>query len=202
MIRIYVIEDHFLIISGLKEILRSTPERIMITGYSNKVAEAIEQLHHHPVDIIVLDLFLQHTCAVSNIRKLKSEFPEIPVVILTMCNFLYWKIKMFKEGAQAYIVKDAPNDVIKNTIRFVHEGKTIIPPEVNSILESWKHDNLNHSLKCEDLDIVYDIFCRLNPKQIAFKYNKSLSSIEKTLATIRAKVNAKSNPDLIRIFFG
>lgn len=201
MIQIYVIEDQFLIVAGLKAIFHASTESFKITGYSNRIDEAVEQINCHPVDIIILDLFLKVNGPVANIRKLKSEFPKIPVIILTKDSSLYWKTRMFFEGAQAYLVKDVLSVTIKNTIKFVSEGITLVPPEVNRILEYWKLDNEKNVLKSEDLDIIFDISCGLNPKQVAQKYNKSLSTIEKNLEVIRAKFNAKTNTELIRIFF-
>ena len=198
---LYVIEDHFLIIHGLRDMLRSSSEALDIVGYSNKIDKAVVEISSQPVDIIIMDLFIGKTDPVSNIRKLKSEFPAIPILVFTAENSLYWKIRILKEGAQGFLVKNAEPVEIRNTIKLVSRGLTIIPAEVKQIKQLNSEEDLFSSITFFDLDILFELSEGMPLKQIAEKFEKSLSTIEKTLTAIRMKVDAKTNPNLVQIFF-
>jgi len=103
MIRLFVIEDHFLIVSGLKNSFRSGKEGIRIIGSATNVRDAVEQLKLINTDIIILDLFIKDDSPIENIRTIIASYPLIPIVILTVETSVAWKKKMFREGAKAYL---------------------------------------------------------------------------------------------------
>jgi DNA-binding NarL/FixJ family response regulator len=201
MITLFVLEDHFIVVKGLNSIFRSTTEPIKISGYSNRINIAIEEIHRSPVDVIIFDLFLNRVDPILTFRKLKSEFPSIPIMILTKENSLYWKTRMFMEGAHGYLVKDCLPSTIKQIIRLIADGNIVISSEVSDMVKLWRVGNGEYSLMEQDLELVYSLSCGLNPKQLTSSLNKSLSSIEKMISSLRSKVNAKTNYELIRIFF-
>jgi DNA-binding NarL/FixJ family response regulator len=202
MIKLFLLEDQYIIILGIKAMLRCTTSPINVVGYSNNVDQAVKEIHSSTIDIILLDLSLENADPVKNIRRLKLEFPHIPILIFSMENSLYWKIKMLFEGAQAYVIKDVHASELKKIINLAYQGITMIPPEVNRLVGSQNNKNSQSAITQEDLDIIFDLSIGMYPKQVASKYKMSVSSIGKDLAKIRGKVNVKTNPELISFFFG
>jgi len=88
MIRLYVIDDHFLIGSGFKEEFNPETDGIDVIGCSINVHLAIEKIQHLSIDIIVLDLFIKFLDPVKNFKLLHSSFPAIPIVIISYENSL------------------------------------------------------------------------------------------------------------------
>ena len=83
MIRLFSIEDHWLVTDGLRTKFRKSRDEIVITCSAETIEDAIEGKHDDAFDIILLDLFLPGTEPLENIRKLKERYPGKPIVILT-----------------------------------------------------------------------------------------------------------------------
>ena len=95
MIRLFTIEDHPVIITGLRNTFRPSRDGIEITGSASNVDEAI--LHANPAtfDIFLLDLWIPGYQPLQNIRQLKEHFAEKPVVMFTSEDSSIWQRKMF-----------------------------------------------------------------------------------------------------------
>lgn len=201
MIKLFIIEDHYLIVAGLKNIFRSLGNGIHVAGHAQNVQETVQQIREIDVDVIVLDLWIKDDDPVDNIRCLIREYPEIPVVILTVENSFFWQITMFQEGAKAYLLKSDSNSTIRNTLIQVARGMKVIPDEIQQkLLENCSCRN-NSRLTAEEHEIVTEYTSGLALKEIAQKTGKSISSLEKKLQKIRLKANARNIPELIKVLF-
>ena len=130
MISLYVIDDHFLIGSGLKEAFTPETDGIELAGYSPDIHDAIKKIPSLKIHIIVLDLFIKFFDPVSNIRHLRKKFPTIPIIVLSYENSLDYQVKMFNEGAKAFLSKNDDRETVKNVFHQVALGRVIIPDEV------------------------------------------------------------------------
>jgi len=84
MIRLFIIEDHPVIVAGLKSMFRPLRDGIGITGSAENVDELLNsQIDPGTFDIIILDLWISAISPLENIRKLLQQLPSKPVVIYT-----------------------------------------------------------------------------------------------------------------------
>ena len=201
MVNIFIIDDHILIIKGLKNIFRSANDQIRIVGSSTDLETAVESLKKCCVNIILLDLYLGVSDPLSNINLLKTNFPEIPIIILSSETSARWKCKAIQAGAHGFVSKSEDINTLKETILLVDKGKSVIPdglsayskpPNMTSGVDLKKSDN--HSL-------IFDLANGMSVKEVANKHNRTISAIEKRLTDVRKEYNAKTNAELVRIFF-
>ena len=136
MIKLFAIDDHFLIIEGLYKSFNPDSKEVEVVGSALSIEEALEKLPTMPIDIIVLDLFIRETDPVSNFQRLRSAFPSIPIVILSMEDTLHWKVKMFQLGVHAFLNKGDKKETMNDVFIQVAAGKSIIPDEVSRALKS------------------------------------------------------------------
>ena len=136
MIKLFAIDDHFLIIEGLYKSFNPDSKEVEVVGSALSIEEALEKLPTMPIDIIVLDLFIRETDPISNFKQLRSAFPSIPIVILSMEDTLEWKVKMFKLGVHAFLNKGDKKETMNDVFIQVAAGKSIIPDEVSRALKS------------------------------------------------------------------
>src|SRR5450759_1827143 len=134
MIRLYVIEDHeSIIVSGLKRMFYSSRDGIDIVGSSKSVEDTINHAKPEDFDIFILDLWLESRTPLQDMRALKQAFPEKHVMIYTSETAVAWKIRMFEEGALAFITKTADRAEIKTAIQYVAEGRAFYPINIENI---------------------------------------------------------------------
>ena len=127
MIRLLVIDDHPVTISGIKDILKDFAEIV----YSSLNIRNSLNFDSSKFDIILLDLLMNGSDPIENVEILSKIYPNIPIVIFTCEDSVIWKRKMFDAGVSSYIVKTSSNSEIKLMLKDVFKNK-------NKIVENKK----------------------------------------------------------------
>lgn len=201
MIKLFVIEDHQLIVSGIKNIFRSSSDGFKVIDSAQKVSEAIEKINQTEPDIIILDLYLKDDNPIDNIQRLHESYPLLPIVILTVETSFFWQKAMFREGAKAYLNKGDSRSTIKTTLLLVSQGKTVIPCELQQEISNEKTLAQSSTLTLQEREILKEYSSGNTLKEIARRKGKSVSTIERMIQRIRRRVNAMILAELIKILF-
>jgi len=197
MIDLYVIDDHELICTGFVQEYETNESEIRIVGFATNMDCAINEIKKLHVDIVILDLYIKFLDPVDNIRLLKKIFPNIPIIIISGDISLEWQMKMFAEGARAYIDKAAGVSNMKNFFYSVFEGKTIIPEKVLKLLNTSWYQESKQTLLPEEKHLINDLIAGKTIKEIADSRYRTISSIDKSLRKIREKFSSKTNYELL-----
>ena len=203
MIRLFVIEDHPIIVTGLRNLFRPSRDEVEIYTSAATVEEAIQKDEPEAFDIILLDLWLHSTPPLENVKRLKEKFPEKPIVIFTSEGSTLWQRKMFEAGVKAYLLKTAEKSEIKLTLEKVMQGMTVFAGIMD---EDFIHKKLGHdiasikrTLTANQMEIVRLLSNGMTQQKIADIKGTTVSNIEKTLKHIREVCEAKNNTELVRI---
>ncbi len=202
MIRLHIIDDHSIIVDGIRQRLKHLQEEIIIAGSSDTTAHFIQSAPADSFDIIVLDLWLPGLEPLENLEAIRKHFPSKPVVIFTQETNAYWIRVMMEHGASAYVLKNAERREFKETLEKVYLGKVVVPAIAMNHKESepgnpfspWKY-----FLKPSERVIVVQLANGASLKDIATNRFSTVSAIEKTLQKIRAGFGVSTNPELIRV---
>ena len=202
MIRLLVIEDHPVAVTGLRNMFRPVRDGIEISIFENSIEKVISNVNAEYFDLIVLDLYLFNTDPLDNLYRLRSHFPGKPVVIFTSEESEDWQRKMFNAGVKAYIFKSASRKEILGVIVKVYEGKIvfsdfILQQDIDQIAEMVGKGILTVT-KNQQIILQY-ISQGMTYKAIAAIKNTTESSIEKTMIHLRRKYGAHNNAELISI---
>lgn len=201
MIRIFAVEDHPVIVTGIRNTFRPSRDGIEITGSAGNPDEAIEKADTDTFDIIFLDLIIPGFNPIQNVNKLKNAFPGKPIIMFTSEDSSTWRKKMYEAGVKAYLLKSAEKHEIKNTVEKVSQGITVLSARLEpgdaGIISSFSDPKYN--VTDNQKDIVLRLSQGQSQQEIADIKNTSISNIEKTLKHIREKTGARNNPELIRI---
>ena len=202
MIRLFVTEDHPVIITGLKNLFRPSRDEIEVTGSAFNVDDTILRADPATFDILLLDLWLPDANPLVNVKKLREKFPGKPIVIFTSENSSLWQSKMFEAGVMAYLLKSANKSEIKTTLEKVSKGQVVFSSivETNTTLK-LPHVITGHTfhLTANQMDLVRLLSLGLTQQQIADAKSISVSTVEKTLKHIRENCLAKNNAELVKI---
>ncbi|MEI6682758.1 MAG: response regulator transcription factor [Bacteroidota bacterium] len=202
MIRLFVIEDHPVIITGLKNLFRPSRDEIEITGSASRVEEALLQADPETFDIFLLDLWLPDANPLINVKSLKDKFKDKQIVIFTSENSSAWQRKMFEAGVMAYLLKSADRYEIKTTLQKVFKGQIVFAGQVQSDEEKKLPSVFSgHSFKltANQQELVVLLSVGLTQQQIAEKKKISVSTVEKTIKHVRGNCGAKNNAELVKI---
>jgi DNA-binding NarL/FixJ family response regulator len=202
MIRLFVIEDHPVIVTGLKNLFRPSRDEIEIVDNAFSVDDAIKKADPATFDVFFLDLWLPNAHPLLNVKKLKDQFYRKPIVIFTSEESPTWQRKMFEAGVMAYLSKGASKTEIKSTLEKIMKGQVvfsgIVEPDYEKKLASVLAGE-RFSLTPNQQEQVILLSKGYSQQQIAEEKKISVSTVEKTLKLVREKCDAKNNTELIRI---
>jgi len=202
MIRLLVIEDHPVAVTGLRSMFRPSRDNIEVSAVESSIEKVISEVDAGSFDMIILDLYLFNSDPVMNMSTLHDHFPGKPVVIFSSEESDEWQRKMFNAGIRAYIFKSASRKEIMAVICKVFEGKIVfsdfIMNEDVDMITSMV-DKGTFSITNNQRIILQYIAKGMAYKAIAAIKNTTTSSIEKTMTHLRRKYGAHNNAELISI---
>jgi DNA-binding NarL/FixJ family response regulator len=202
MIRLFVIEDHPVIVTGLKNLFRPSRDEIEIMGNAFSVDDAVAKADAETFDVFLLDLWLPEANPLVNVKKLKEKFTGKPIVIFTSEDSSSWQRKMFEAGVMAYLLKSTNKAEIKSTLEKVVRGQIVfsglVEPDYERKLSTVLSGQKYH-LTPNQHELVVLLSSGLTQQQIADAKKTSVSTVEKTLKHVRERCDAKNNAELIKI---
>jgi len=210
-IRIMIIDDHQIIIDGLKSILQDE-EDILFAGGANNMHQALEFLSQNPVHVALVDISMPDHSGVDVTRRIHELYPEIKILALTMHEDIAMITRMVDAGASGYLLKRSNMKEVVEAIRVVADDKKYLGREVQAILL----ENLSVKAAATDADIDADtpgiltsrekeilnlIAKEMNNEQIARKLFISERTVETHRRNILTKTKTKSIVGLIKFAY-
>ena len=121
MIRIFLVDDHQLVRSGLRLLLAAHSD-LEIVGEASNGLELLAQLPTTPTDVVLLDLNMPGMDGPETARQLQAHYPAIRILALSMLDRESYIFQMLDAGAQGYILKSTGIEEIIVGIRTVAAG--------------------------------------------------------------------------------
>jgi len=129
MIRILIADDHAVVRSGLKQIV-ATATDIAVVDEAVSGADVLTKLRSKEVDLLMLDMTMPGISGVDLIRRVLGEYPEIPILILSIHNEAQVVSRALRAGAAGYVTKDSDPEVLLAAIRKLADGGRFIDPKL------------------------------------------------------------------------
>ena len=107
--RIAIIDDHLLLRQGLERLLELTDE-FTVCGQAGSAAEGLSMVRTTQPDAVIVDISLPDKNGIELTRQLVSEFPKLPVLILSMHEEREFGGRARQAGAVGYILKSEAID--------------------------------------------------------------------------------------------
>lgn len=128
-LRILVVDDHFVVRSGLVASLGMEDDLEVVAEGSN-AAEALAQFRTHRPDVVLMDLRLQGGTGIEATAQLRESFPEAHVLIFTTFEGDEDIFRALQAGAGGYLLKSSPRDELLHAVRTVAQGGRYLPARV------------------------------------------------------------------------
>jgi two-component system, NarL family, response regulator LiaR len=132
-IRVFVVDDYAVVRHGLKALIDTVPDMIVI-GEAEDGFSAVQKVRALHPDVIVMDLVMPGIDGISAIEAIKQHDPLARILILTNFGEGERVLAALSAGAQGYLLKDAILTDVIEAIRKVYMGKLILHPSVNYVL--------------------------------------------------------------------
>ncbi|MHA4736512.1 response regulator [Dyadobacter sp. MSC1_007] len=120
-VKILIVDDHPLVLEGLKSLLADT-EGVQVVGTASNAIDAITFLKNNEVDIAFLDINLPDISGIDLCKKVKDQFPEVKTLALSTFNERAYVSRMIQNGASGYLIKSSGKEDILEAIEQVQAG--------------------------------------------------------------------------------
>jgi len=205
-IRIMVIDDHQLIIDGIRFILLGE-EEVLFAGGANNLNDALEFLSCNEIDVVLADISMPDHSGIEVTKKIKEIYPRIKVLALTMHEDIIMITKMLEAGASGYILKRTNMNEVFEAIKVVAEGGKYLGREVQAILmdyisatasEEELPEDAPAQLTVRELEVLNLIAREYSTDDIANKLFISPRTVETHRRNIFTKTKTKTIVGLIK----
>lgn len=129
VLRLLIVDDQPLIRRGLAMMLAAEPD-IEVVGQAADGLEAIEYALEKKPDVVVMDLQMPRASGIVATREITAKLPATKVVVLTTYDYDELVFEAICAGAQAYLLKDASEAEVLETLRAVRRGESRLSPAI------------------------------------------------------------------------
>lgn len=200
LIRVVIADDHPIVRYGLRQILDET-EDIVVTAEAADGIELLERVRAQDWDLVILDIGMPGRSGLELLEDLKAEFPQRPVLVLSVYPEDQFAVRVLKLGADGFMTKEtAPENLVKAIRTVKAGGKYISAAAAERLAETLAQGGL---LPHETLsEREFQVFQRIAGGVPVLQIARELGLSHKTVSTYRArllqKMKVQTNADLTR----
>ena len=133
-VSILIADDHPIIRSGLKNLF-DDDGRFEVTAEADSGMNALNGVEMHKPDIVIMDISMPGMDGIETTRRIRREFPETKVIILSMHQERQYAIDAFRAGASGYVLKGSdPKEVLESVRRVLENGLYASPSVTDKLL--------------------------------------------------------------------
>jgi len=200
-IRVFIVDDHDVVRQGLKHILCQTSE-FEVAGEAADGKEFLNKIPDLDIDVVLMDIEMPGKTGLETLAQLKTQRPELPVIILSIFQEELYGIRLMKSGASGYLSKTCrPEQLLEATRKVAGGGKYITPSLTEKLVMSFGDDPvkpLHETLSNREYQVFFMIASGKKIKEIAAELFISVNTVNVHRANILRKMRMKGNPDIIR----
>jgi two-component system, NarL family, invasion response regulator UvrY len=200
MIRVLICDDHQIVRQGIKQILADAHD-IVLAGEAANGPEALARIRDGregqgdgAIDVLLLDIAMPLRDGLDVLKQLKTEFPKLPVLMLSTYPDRQYAVRSLKLGAAGYLNKSADSAQMIEAIRRVARGGLFITPSVAEQLASAvgagpsEDKPLHERLSQRE----HQVFRLLSQGRSVGEIAQQLALSSNTVSTYRARVLEKT----------
>ncbi len=205
-IKVIFADDDRIVREGLMRLITQESDMIVVDQAKNGM-ELLDKIRKPGVnlDIVLLDLEMPEKGGLAVMDDLKVEFPNLPILILSVNSEAEYAERCFKKGASGYLYKLGDLESLVEAIRQVAQGKKFVSQK---LAEKIAFDLGGHSKKQPHETLSsreFQVFCLIVRGKSVHEISDELSISEATIRTYRArileKMEMKNNTELIHYAF-
>ena len=130
-IRLLLVDDHFIVRSGLAMLLAQQDD-FEVVGEADDAEQAIAHFRNLKPDVTLMDVRMPGADGIEALQRIRAEFPEARVVMLTTYDLDEDVFRALDAGAVGYLLKSVQHGELFEAIRGVHAGKRCVPQSLDA----------------------------------------------------------------------
>ena len=199
MLRILLADDHAVVRKGIRDFLQEDDELIEVTEASDG-AEAWRLLIAAPPDVAVLDLRMPEPNGIELTRRIKAQYPQVRVLILSAYDDDPYVLTALSAGADGYLLKTAPGAELLRAVQQVYAGQPVLDPELTTkLIENLNKPQTFEPLSERELAAVRGVARGWSNREIGRALSISDRTVQGHLASAFNKLHVNSRTELVTV---
>jgi two-component system response regulator NreC len=196
-INIVIADDHAIVRRGLRQLLEGE-DGFAVVAEADDVDSARRYLRGHHPQVLVLDLNMPGESSIDAIPKLREEFPDTQIVVLTMQNEPAYARSALSAGVLGYVLKESADAELVEAIRAAVAGEHYLNPRLGARVASEPPPGPPDGLSERELEILRLIALGYTNSQVAEELFLSVRTVETHRAHIQQKLGLNDRAELVR----
>ncbi len=197
-IKVFIVDDHRMVIEGIHSLLQNEPEIVWV-GQATTAASCTDFLKHHSTDVILMDINLPDKSGIELCSEVKAAYPEIYILGLSTFNQQSFIEKMLDSGASGYVLKNATKEELLDGIQTVMKGKQYLSFDAATTLRQIPLQSNVPLITRREKEVLGLIADGLTNNQIAQQLFISVATVDTHRKNLLAKFDAKNIASLIKV---
>jgi len=201
-----IIDDHRMVINGLRDMLASLPGIRTGNIYENGL-DLLKGFGKELPDILLLDIQMPDIRGDELASLVLRSYPAVNIIVVTGYNTTDYAWLMLDTGVMGYLLKNTDEYKLRLAIETVHKGKTYIEPAIREMLDKEQREQssalsgLHAPLTRREKDILRLIIDEMTSQEIASRLNLSLRTVENHRVSLMQKLDAKNVAGIVKKAF-
>jgi DNA-binding NarL/FixJ family response regulator len=204
-VRVLIIDDHSVVIDGVKSILAGEND-MELAASASTADEALKVLNDGGIDLAIVDITLKGNISGIDLTKaMRDRFPSTKVLVMSMHDDLVYGERAIKAGAGGYIMKEVASLHLVTAIRTIMSGELYVSEKLQKRVMNklLKGTGTPGAISIDVLsDREFEVFQLIgngfSTREIADKINVSTNTVESHRNRIKTKLNLESSAELSR----
>jgi two-component system invasion response regulator UvrY len=193
---VLLVDDHPVVRQGIARILAAEIPDLRLADAVDGVS-ALEQLRAAPCDLVLLDLTLPGDSGLVLLRKIRREFPTVPVLVVSMHPVDQFAQRSLQAGAVGYVTKDSDPQEIVQAVRHALAGERHVPAELQEAARLEREPPPHTVLSDREYQVLRMIGAGRTVSEIGAELGLSVKTVSTYRARILVKLELRTSAELI-----
>ena len=204
-IKIMVVDDQRELAEEIASVLKSD-EKLEVVALAADGFDALEKMKTCAVDVVLLDIRMPNMNGVVATQRIKSEYPQTKVVILTTFDDSDYILNAINHGASGYLLKDIGGSALIDAVKDAYAGDTIFPAKIaRRIAAAAQHVSADREIRLarafamsdREVEIALMMYEGFTNRQISAALKLSEGTTRNYVSTIYVKTNSENRAEAI-----
>ena len=202
--RVFIVDDHTMFREGMKQLIDREAD-LTVCGDAASGDEALGSIPGLKPDLVIVDLSLSGSTGLDLIKTLRSLYPALPVLVVSMHEETLYAERALHAGASGYVMKQEPAKTVKLAIRKVLAGDLHLSEKMTMAVlgkavrrgQSGAPESPMEKLSDRELEVFRLLGEGKMTRQIAEELNVSIATINSFRNRIKEKLEFKNSAEMI-----
>jgi len=201
---VLIVDDHPIVRQGLAQLINQEKD-LEVCGQAEDAHEAMQAIRQLQPDMVIVDISLKDTSGMELIKDLKIQYPDLPVLTLSMHDEAVYGERALRAGARGYVMKQEATGKVVTAIRRVLSGEVYVSEGMAAKMVSKLVGGGTRTagapadtLSDRELEVFRMIGEGFGTREMAEKLHLSIKTVETYRAHIKDKLGLQDANELLR----